>query len=173
MVSLITLQKTTWLNFHKILNFICIQTCDRPNFKKPDKKHAFMMSTRKGGGEGVLKNCHVFADFIILNIRSIVHFCGWWKWEGHLLVIFCGRHKWVTSKTIIQKNKCLESKRVRYSQNFKFNYKTNRNLIISPLTQISRTTPLIWHLLFQSQQWKRQNNVRNMFKVRTRSIKSS
>ena len=50
------------------------------------------------------------------------------------------------------------------------------NLIISPLTQISRTTPLLWHLLFQSQQWKRQNNVRDMFKVnnnkdeRTRSI---
>ena len=167
MVSLITLQKTTWLNFHKILNFICIQTCDRPNFKKPDKKHAFMMSTQKGRGEGVLKNCHVFADFIILNIRSIVHFCGWWKWEGHLLVIFCGRHIWVTSKTIIIQKKN------------KFNYKTNRNLIISPLTQISRTTPLIWHLLFQSQQWKRQNNVWNMFKVnnnkdaRTRSITSS
>ena len=64
-----------------------------------------------------------------------------------------------------KKNKCLESKRVRYSQNFKSNYRTSCNLIISPLTQISRTTPLIWHLLFQSQQWKRQNNVWNMFKV--------
>ena len=36
--------------------------------------------------------------------------------------------------------------------------------MISPLKQISRTTPLIWHLLFESQQWKRQNNVRNMLK---------
>ena len=40
----------------------------------------------------------------------------WWKWsgvggwvdgggdgEGHLLVIFCGRHKWVTLKAIIKK----------------------------------------------------------------------
>ena len=166
MVSLITWQKITWLNFHKIQNFICIQTCDRPNLQKPEKKHTFMISTQKGVEKGVLKNCHVFADFIILNIRSIVHFCGWWKWEGHLLVIFCGRHIWVTSKTIIIQKKN------------KFNYKTNRNLIISPLTQISRTTPLIWHLLFQSQQWKRQNNVCNMFKVnnnkdsRTRSITS-
>ena len=134
MVSLITWQKITWLNFHKIQNFICIQTCDRPNFKKPEKKDVY---TKGKVGRGVLKNCHVFADFIILNIRSIVHFCGWWKWEGHLLVIFCGRHIWVTSKTIIIQKKN------------KFNYKTNRNLIISPLTQISRTTPLIWHLLFQ------------------------
>ena len=155
------------MNFHKIQNFICIQASYRPNFKKPESKHTFMMFTQKWGGEWVLKNCHVFADFIILNIRSIVHFCGWWKWEGHLLVIFCGRHIWVTSKTIIIQKKN------------KFNYKTNRNLIISPLTQISRTTPLIWHLLFQSQQWKRQNNVWNMFKVnnnkdaRTRSITSS
>ena len=136
MVSLIAWQKITWLNFHKIQNFICIQTCDRPNLQKPEKKHTFMISTQKGVEKGVLKNCHVFADFIILNIRSIVHFCGWWKWEGHLLVIFCGRHIWVTSKTIIIQKKN------------KFNYKTNRNLIISPLTQISRTTPLIWHSLF-------------------------
>ena len=56
---------------------------------------------KRGVARGVLKNCHVFADSVILNIRSIVHFCGWWKWEGHLLVIFCERHKWVTSKTII------------------------------------------------------------------------
>ena len=37
--------------------------------------------------------------------------------------------------------------------------KTNSNLIILPLTQMLRTTPLIWHLHFQSQQWKRQSNV--------------
>ena len=53
------------------------------------------------------------------------------------------------------------------SQNFKFNYKTNRNLIISPLTQISRTTHLVWHLLFQSQEWKRQNNVWNTLMLTT------
>ena len=45
LVSLIT-----WLNFHKIQNFICIQTCDRLNFKKPERKHTFM-STHKGGCE--------------------------------------------------------------------------------------------------------------------------
>ena len=134
---------------------------------KNQKGSIHLCLQKRGVGRGVLKNCHVFVDFIILNIRSIVHFCGWWKWEGHLLVIFCGRHIWVTSKTIIIQKKN------------KFNYKTNRNLIISPLTQISRTTPLIWHLLFQSQQWKRQNNTWNIFKVnnnkdtRTRSITSS
>ena len=40
------------INFHKIQNFICIQACDRPNFKKPEKKHTCMMSTQRGGGEG-------------------------------------------------------------------------------------------------------------------------
>ena len=180
MVSLITWQKITWLNFHKIQNFICIQTCDRPNFKKPERKHTFMMSTQKGVGREVLKNCHVFADFIVLNIRSIVHFWGWWKWEGHLLVIFWTSYMGeLKDNNNTKKNKCLESKRVQYSQNFKFNYKTNGNLIISRLTQISRATPLIRHLLFQSQQWKRQNSVQNMFKVnknnddRKRSITSS
>ena len=131
MVSLITLQKTTWLNFHKILNFICIQTCDRPNFKKPDKKHAFMMSTQKGRGEGVLKNCHVFADFIILNIRSIVNFCKWWKWEGHLLVIFCGRHIWVTSKTIIQKKSNAWNQKASNIPKILNLIKTNCNLILN------------------------------------------
>ena len=64
------------------------------------------MSIQNGWvGRGVLKNCHVLADSIILNIRSIVHFYGWWKWEGHLLVIFCGRHKWVTSMILIIQKK--------------------------------------------------------------------
>ena len=45
------------------------------------------MSTQKGVGKGVLKIWHVFADSIILNNRSTVHFGGWWKWEDHLLVI--------------------------------------------------------------------------------------
>ena len=60
---------------------------------------------------------------------------GWGEGGGHLLVQFCGRHKWVTSKAIIKKSKCLESKRVRYSRNF--NYKTYRNLIISSLIVIT------------------------------------
>ena len=38
-----------------------------------------MMYTQKGGEEGFFEICHVFADSIILNNRSIVHFCGWWK----------------------------------------------------------------------------------------------
>ena len=29
-----------------------MQTCDRPNFKKPEKKHTFIMSKQKGCGEG-------------------------------------------------------------------------------------------------------------------------
>ena len=37
------------------------------------------MSTQKGVEEGVLKIRHVFADSMILNNRSIAHFCGCWK----------------------------------------------------------------------------------------------
>ena len=74
---------------------------------------------KMGVGKGVLKICHAFTDSIILNNRSIAHFCGWWKWEGHLLPIFCECLKWVTSKVIIiSKKNCLESKRIWYSQNF-------------------------------------------------------
>ena len=54
--------------------------------KNLERKRTFM-STQKGVGKGVLKIWHVFADSIILNNRSTVHFVGWWKWEGHLLVI--------------------------------------------------------------------------------------
>ena len=39
-------------DFYKIQNFSCIQICGRPNFKKPGRKHTFMISTQKGGGEG-------------------------------------------------------------------------------------------------------------------------
>ena len=84
--SLVAWQNLSLLNFQKIQNFICIQACDRPNFKKPERKRTFM-STQKVVRSGVLKICHAFADSIILNNRSIVHFGGWWKWEGHLLVI--------------------------------------------------------------------------------------
>ena len=72
-----------------------------------------------GVGRRAFKVCHVFADSIILNNRSIANFCQWWKWEGHLLSIFCGCHKWVTSKAIIIfKKNCLESKHVQYAKNF-------------------------------------------------------
>ena len=59
------------------------------------------MSTQNGVGRGFLKFWQVFAGSIILKNRSIVHFFGWGKWEGHLLAVFCGCHKWVTSKTIV------------------------------------------------------------------------
>ena len=52
---MIAWQNITWLNFHKIQNFICIQTYDRPNFKKPERKRTFM-STEKEGGEGGSSN---------------------------------------------------------------------------------------------------------------------
>ena len=93
-------------------------------------------------GRDVLKICHEFADSFILNNRSIVHFCGWWNWEGHFLAIFCGCHKWVTSKTVIisTQKKCLESKRVQYSQNLNLNYKSYGNLIISPCSKYQEKT---------------------------------
>ena len=59
------------------------------------------MSTQNGVGRGVLKFWQEFAGSIILKNRSIVHFCGWGKWEGHLLAVFCGCHIWVTSETIV------------------------------------------------------------------------
>ena len=39
-----------------------------------------------------------------------------------------------------KKIKCLESKRIRYSQNFNFNYKSHRTLIISHLIVTTMTT---------------------------------
>ena len=131
LVSLIAWQNITWLNFHKIQNFIYIQICDRPNFKKPESKRTFVYT--KGG---FFKFGTCLAD----------------GGSGRVICwsFFCGRHKWVTSKTMIisKKKKCLESKRVLYSQNF--NLIIRHNLTISPLSQMSRTTPLIWHLYLQS-----------------------
>ena len=97
---------------------------------------------------------------------------------GSFVGHFCGCHKWVTSKTITSKKKFGIKTRPIYPK-FSFNYKTYGNLIISPLSQISRAAPLIWHLRLQSQQWNRQNNVWNIFKVsntkdaRMRSITAS
>ena len=42
---------------------------------------------RGGGGE----ICHVF--HMLKGNRSVIHFCGWWRWGVQKLVIFCGRHK--------------------------------------------------------------------------------
>ena len=43
----------------------------------------------------------------------------------------------------------------------KFNYKTSRNLIISPLTQISRTTPLSGTYFFKAN----NGNARTMYGI--------
>ena len=40
---------------------------------------------------GRLQIYHVFADSVVLNNRSIVHHCGWWRG-----IIVCGRHKCMT-----------------------------------------------------------------------------
>ena len=86
---------------------------------KNQKANIHLCLHKREVGRGVLKICHVFPDSIILKNRSIANFCGWLNWEGHLLAIFCGCHKLVISKIIIiSKKKCLESKRVRYFQNF-------------------------------------------------------
>ena len=135
---------------------------------------------KRGVGTGVLKICQVFAESIILNNRSIANFCRLWKWEGHLLVISCGCHKWVTSKTIIISKKSLESKRVRNSRNFNLIIRHTVTYHFTLVINIKNSPPpLIWHLLLQRQQSNRQNNVWNMFKVnnnkdaRTSSVTSS
>ena len=52
LVPLIAWQNITWLNFHKIQNFICIQTYDRPNLKKFWKETYIYVYTKGGGEEG-------------------------------------------------------------------------------------------------------------------------
>ena len=54
-----------------------------------------MTSKQKGGGV-VLKFVTCLWILLFLNNRSIVHFCEWWGWGVKKLVIFCGRHKWMT-----------------------------------------------------------------------------
>ena len=78
-----------------------------------------------------------------------VGWVGGYVGGGNLLVIFCGRHKWVTLKAIVKKT-CLESKCVRYSRNF--NYKTYCNLIISSLIVITIATfsAYLLHLITNS-----------------------
>ena len=62
------------------------------------------MASSQKGGWGLLKFAPCLQILFFSNNRSVVHFCGWWKWGNHLLVIFYGNHKWVTSKAIISKN---------------------------------------------------------------------
>ena len=97
---------------------------------------------KKWVGRGVLKICHVFADSIILNNRSIANFCGRWKWEGHLLAIFGGCHKWVTSKTIIIFFKNMFGIKTRpIFPKFLFNYKTYGNLSFHPCHKYQEQPP--------------------------------
>ena len=66
--------------------------------------HTFMTSTRKEGG-GILKFVTCLRILLFLNNRSIVDFCGWRGYGGGVkkLVIFCGRHQWMTPKTVLLK----------------------------------------------------------------------
>ena len=70
-----SLKGDNFINFHKIRNFISIQTCDRRNLKNYTK--------------GKIERVH---------FRR-----GWKRGRGHMLVIFWRRHKWATWKTIITK----------------------------------------------------------------------
>ena len=45
------------------------------------RDNAFMTSVQKGSGR-VLEICCVFADSVVSKKRSLVHFCGWWRWRG-------------------------------------------------------------------------------------------
>ena len=59
-----------------------------------------MMSTRKGGG-GVFKFVTCLRILLFLNNRSIVHFADGGGRGIKKLVIFCGRHKWMTPYMLI------------------------------------------------------------------------
>ena len=48
----------------------------RGNKLSAHRDRMFMMSTQKEGGEKGLEICHVFADSIVFNKRSIFHFFG-------------------------------------------------------------------------------------------------
>ena len=121
---MIAWQKITRLNFHKIRNFIYIQACDRPNFKKPERKHTYIYDVHTNGvlgkGERLLKLDTCLQILFFLNNKSIVY-CA----DGGTGVWFVG-HFWWTSKmrdlkdNNIKKSKYLEPARVQYSWNFIF-----------------------------------------------------
>ena len=57
-------------------------------------KEPYMTSTRKWERE-VSKFVACLWILLFLNNRSIVDFCEWWG-GSQKMVIFCGRHKWMT-----------------------------------------------------------------------------
>ena len=75
-------------------------------------------------------------DQTLKNQKDNIHL-----WRPHKRGLVGGRRK---DNNNIKKSKCLESKHVRYSRNF--NYKTYRNLIISPLIVTTMITFTIYLL---------------------------
>ena len=67
-----------------------------------NKNGNLLYDVHRKRGWGFLKFIKCLRIPFFLNNR-FVHFCGWWKRGrgGHLLAIFCGRHKWLTSKAVI------------------------------------------------------------------------
>ena len=63
--------------------------------KKSVRDHTFMTSTWNVGG-GVLKFVTCLRILLFLKIRYIVHFADGGGRGVKKLVIFCGRHKWMT-----------------------------------------------------------------------------
>ena len=88
------------LTEHNLIKIIFAFTHVREQTLKNLKGNIYLCLHTRRMGRGVLKIWHVFADSTNLNDRSIVHFGGWRKWKGHLLIIFWWHNKWVTSKTI-------------------------------------------------------------------------
>ena len=93
------LAKDNFINFHKIQDFISIQACHRQNLKKTEREHTFTTPTQME--MGVLEICHVFADSTLFK-QQICSVLKRVQVGEHLLVIFCGHHKWVViSKAMI------------------------------------------------------------------------
>ena len=56
----------------------------------------YIYDVQMEGGGRVLKSVMCLPILLFLNNRSIDYFCGWWGRGVKKLVIFCGRHKWMT-----------------------------------------------------------------------------
>ena len=61
-------------------------------------KGPYIYDVHTEGGGGVLKFVTCLRILLFLNNGSIVHFCGCGGRGIKKLVIFCGRHKWMTPK---------------------------------------------------------------------------
>ena len=59
---------------------IVVAHTDSRNLIEDIRDHAFMMSIQKRSGRG-LEICCVFVDSIVSKWRSLVKFCGWWRWR--------------------------------------------------------------------------------------------